>query len=47
MATKKQPKRSTRKPPADKPKRQQPESLRLPSVAAPPTVDDLEKNLAR
>jgi catechol 2,3-dioxygenase-like lactoylglutathione lyase family enzyme len=49
MATKKQPKRSTRKaPPAPpaQPKRQQPESLRLRSIAASLTVNDLEKSIA-
>ena len=46
MATKRRPARSRRKPPADKPKRQQPESLRLRSVAASLTVNDLEKSIA-
>jgi len=46
MATKKKPRRSTRKRLAPRPKRQQPESLRLRSMAASLTVSDLERSVA-
>ncbi|HEX4633067.1 MAG TPA: VOC family protein [Gemmatimonadales bacterium] len=46
MATKKPARRSTRKSPSARPERQQPESLRLRSIAASFTVNDLDKSIA-
>jgi uncharacterized glyoxalase superfamily protein PhnB len=46
MASKKPARRSTRKSPSAHPQRQQPESLRLRSIAASFTVNDLDKSIA-
>ena len=46
MATKKQPRRTARKRPAPRPQRHQPESLRLRSMAASLTVNDLDRSVA-
>ena len=46
MATKKKPRRPARKRQAPRPQRQQPESLRLRSMAASLTVNDLDRSVA-